>query len=135
MWHEDNSCGLCIQRISRRRSWTVVPRVISAREVPKENSPKTQISNDAFPDGNTSGGQSTKLGKFARYSGAVEFWAERGSEVNRRDSAATRRKMARNRSPRCGGQISILVGKAKHENPPENKGTRVSTFKCVHQAR
>src|SRR6267378_4155710 len=38
MWHEDNSCGFCIQRISTRRPWTVVPRVISAREVPKENS-------------------------------------------------------------------------------------------------
>lgn len=57
---------LRIQRISTGRLWTVVPRVISARKVPKGNSPKTQTRNGAFSCGKASGGQSTKLGKFAR---------------------------------------------------------------------
>jgi len=39
----------------------------------------------------------------------------------------------RNRSPGAVADFDSCR-EAKHENPPENKGTRVSTFKCVHSS-
>src|SRR5580704_13883613 len=66
MWQARRSCSLCAQRTSRRRPRMEVPRVASAKEAPKEKSPKTQRRSGDFSTEKASGGHSTNLGKAAK---------------------------------------------------------------------
>ncbi len=76
-----------------RRPRMEAPRVASARVVPKENSPKTQMRSGACSDEKAAEGHSTKSAKtarklaFARYSSAFPSWALADGKSNSSDAS------------------------------------------------
>src|SRR5882762_8856205 len=95
IWQLRSSSSLCTQRTSSRRPWADELRASWARNVPKEKSPRTQMTRGDCADENTASGQSTKLGNVAkklallRYSAAVDCCAQRGSATHARRQATS----------------------------------------------
>src|SRR5712671_7968911 len=98
IWQFRNSWSVCTQRISSRRPWTGELRANWARTVPKEKSPRTQMTRGDRSEENTASGQSTKLGNVAkklallRYSAAVDCaQSGKGMQARRQASSVKRR--------------------------------------------
>src|SRR5216684_94520 len=118
-----------------------MPRTDSESGTPSEKSPMMQITKGAGPDGKASSGHSMKLGTlarkfaFARFSAVVASWASSRIGFVRRENVNPKHTSATSNDTEVRDISLVFVRRQNKQIPPHKGGTRVSTSKCVNQAR